>query len=107
MLEQDPRVAGEEPSLKSKTLQAGASMSQSFEPVKHICQHLCGIHFYADDMNRQVIAHHYCTQLSEDMHQCIIYDSDKPNAKLIGVEYVVSEMVFKKLPDEEKRFCHS
>ena len=26
-------------------------------------------------------------------HQCIIYDSDEPTARLIGIEYIVSEEV--------------
>lgn len=44
-------------------------------------------------MSRQVEAHHFCTRLSKDFHQCIIYDSDKPTARLIGIEYIVSEKV--------------
>jgi len=27
--------------------------------------------------------------------QCVIYDSDEPNARLIGIEYIISENVFK------------
>ncbi|ORY05004.1 DUF1264-domain-containing protein [Basidiobolus meristosporus CBS 931.73] len=107
MTEKTSSPADGNSSFVSKALQAGASITQSFDPVKNICQHLCGIHFYADDMSRQVVAHHYCTQMSEDMYQCIIFDSDEPNAKLIGIEYVVSEAVFKTLPEEEKRFWHS
>jgi hypothetical protein len=57
--------------------------------------HICGYHFYADDMNRQVEAHHYCSHLSDDVMQCVVYDSDKPNARLIGIEYIVSDRVFR------------
>jgi Protein of unknown function (DUF1264) len=45
------------------------------------------------DLTRQVEAHHFCTHLTPDFHQCIIYDSDAPDAKLIGIEYIVSEKV--------------
>ena len=38
-------------------------------------------------------AHHFCTHISKDFHQCVIYDSDKPEARLIGIEYIVSEKV--------------
>jgi hypothetical protein len=31
------------------------------------------------------------------MHQCIIYDSNGPGARLIGIEYVVPAEVFKAL----------
>lgn len=41
------------------------------------------------------------------MHQCVIYDSDKPNARLIGIEYIVTEKLFKTLPEEEKKYWHS
>ena len=41
------------------------------------------------------------------MHQCVIYDSDKPNARLIGIEYIVTEKIFKELPEEEKKYWHS
>ncbi len=69
--------------------------------------YLNGFHFYADDMGRQVEANHYCMHLNEDFHQCVIYDSNLATAKLIGIEYIVSERVFKTLPDDERRLWHS
>ncbi|KAK9896610.1 DUF1264-domain-containing protein [Cystobasidium minutum MCA 4210] len=79
---------------------------QSFEPVNQICQHLSGIHCYAHDLTRQVIAEHYCTHKG-NMHQCIIYDSDKPDARLIGIEYIIDEPTFMSLSADEKRYWHS
>jgi hypothetical protein len=76
-------------------------------PLDAMSIFLNGFHFYADDMGRQVEANHFCTHLAEDFHQCAIYDSDKPDAKLIGIEYIVSERVFRNLPDDEKRLWHS
>lgn len=58
-------------------------------------------------MSRQVEAHHYCSHVNEDVMQCLIYDSDDSNARLIGVEYIVSDNVFKTLPAEEKKLWHS
>ncbi|CAL1704491.1 unnamed protein product [Somion occarium] len=52
-------------------------------------------------------AHHYCTHRSHDFHQCIIYDSDEPGARLIGIEYIVSEKIFNELSQEEKKYWHS
>ncbi len=69
--------------------------------------YLNGFHFYADDMGRQVEANHYCTHLTEDFHQCVIYDSNRADAKLIGIEYIVSRRLFATLPDDEKRLWHS
>ena len=43
----------------------------------------------------------------EEFLQCVIYDSDRPDARLIGIEYIISEKLFQTLPEEEKRFWHS
>jgi hypothetical protein len=49
---------------------------------------------YAHDMTRQVHAHHFCSHVNEDFRQCIIYDSPNPDARLIGIEYIISEKLF-------------
>jgi len=41
------------------------------------------------------------------MRQCVIYDSDEPNAKLIGIEYIISAKLYSALPDQEKKLWHS
>lgn len=69
--------------------------------------HLCGFHFYNGNMSRQVRADHYCSHLNADVWQCIIYESDKRNARLIGVEYIISGKLFDGLPPEEKKLWHS
>src|SRR5207247_4406441 len=65
------------------------------------------IHFYSGDMSRQIIAEHYCSPQPQDVLQCVIYDSNKPGARLIGVEYIVSAKIFESLPPEEKELWHS
>ena len=52
-------------------------------------------------------AHHFCACPNEDVRQCVIYDSDKPNARLIGTEYIISDKLFETLPEEEKVYWHS
>ncbi|GJN87972.1 hypothetical protein Rhopal_000927-T1 [Rhodotorula paludigena] len=84
----------------------------SFGPINAIHQHLSGLHCYANDRTSVVAAHHFCSCVDHDgnepkLRQCIIYDSDKPDARLIGVEYVASEDLFKSLPPEEKKYWHS
>lgn len=39
--------------------------------------------------------------------QCVIYDSDETNARIIGIEYIIPESVFKALDVQEKRYWHS
>jgi len=79
----------------------------NFAPIGDIHAHVCGIHFYSGDMSRQIIAEHYCSHLSDEVLQCILYDSNKPGARLIGVEYIVSAKIFESLPPEEKKLWHS
>jgi hypothetical protein len=78
-----------------------------FAPISAIHAHVCGIHFYSGDMKRQIIAQHYCAHLSDEVLQCVLYDSEKKNARLIGVEYIVSAKIFESLPANEKKFWHS
>ena len=83
------------------------SAAPNFPPITDIHAHVCGIHFYNGDMSRQVIAEHYCAHLSNEVLECVIYDSDKPGARLIGIEYIVSAKIFESLPAEEKKLWHS
>lgn len=98
---------GEGHSLKHRALDLAAGVVQQKYPLDAISTYLNGFHFYADDMGRQVEAHHFCTHLAADMHQCVIYDSNKPGARLIGIEYIISKQRFERLPEEEKRLWHS
>lgn len=58
-------------------------------------------------MTRQVEAHHFCSHVNEEMRQCLIYDGPDANARLIGLEYIVTEKLFMTLPDEEKKLWHT
>ncbi|KAL4899946.1 hypothetical protein BDW74DRAFT_162745 [Aspergillus multicolor] len=104
----DPNNPLEAPlSAKSQVLETAASATQDFTPINHICAHLHAFHVYADDPTRCVDANHYCTHLTEDMRQCLIYDSPNKGAKLIGIEYMVSPRLFETLPNEERKLWHS
>ncbi|NJD57610.1 MAG: DUF1264 domain-containing protein [Nitrospirae bacterium] len=52
------------------------------------------------------IAHHYCKQVSGGMTECQLYDSDRPDARLIGVEVVVDKETWKKFPKNERALWH-
>ena len=80
---------------------------QGEAPLSAIDAHVCGLHFYSGDMNRQVIAQHYCSHFTDDVLQCVIYDSDKRHARLVGIEYIVSSEIFEAFPAEEKKLWHS
>ncbi|KAG2387998.1 hypothetical protein C9374_000848 [Naegleria lovaniensis] len=58
-------------------------------------------------MNRVVTAHHYCSHPNEQICQCVIYDNDTKDARLIGIEYIISEELYNKLDPEEQKLWHS
>jgi hypothetical protein len=88
-------------------LEQGAAVMQSHPPVGAINAYLDGFHFYNGNMQGQMEAHHYCSVLNEDVIQCVIYDGNVADAKLMGVEYIVSAKLFKDLPEQEKALWHS
>lgn len=101
------RVEGEERSAKSTLLETGAAMTQDFSPLKSICGHLNAFHVYASDPRRVVEANHYCGHLTEDVRQCLLYDSPSPGARLIGIEYMIKPHLYQSLSQEERRLWHS
>ncbi|XLT06428.1 hypothetical protein HN51_045177, partial [Arachis hypogaea] len=84
-----------------------AMMLQSLKPVKQFSHHVCSFTIYSHDMSCQIETHHYCSRLNQDFLQCAVYDSDDANARLLGVEYIISDRIFEDLPDEEKMLWHS
>ncbi|HYF67399.1 MAG TPA: OBAP family protein [Ohtaekwangia sp.] len=98
---------GGEKSGKSKLLETGADLLQGKSPLRKINTYLDGFHFYNGNMDAQMEAHHYVSQLNEDIHQAIIYDGNGENAKIMGIEYIISERLFKTLDEEEKKLWHS
>jgi len=72
--------------------------------------HFCGIHLAKNNPKFQVITQHYCaghtTTGEDDMFQCVLFDSIAPNAKMLGVEYLISDAAYRKLPEAEKKYWH-
>ncbi|XP_078447585.1 oil body-associated protein 1A-like [Wolffia australiana] len=101
------QVPGEKTHMTTSMIETATGVIQSFSPIKKIHQHLCAFHFYGDDRSRQVEAHHFCSHQNEELRQCLIYDGPDSHARLIGVEYIVSEPLFLSLPDSEKPLWHS
>lgn len=98
---------GAEKDTKTEVLEAGAAALQDKTPVNQLEIYLNGFHFYNGNLDGQMEAHHYCTKLNEDLTQCVIFDGNGRDAKIMGVEYIVSEKLFKTLPADEKKLWHS
>ncbi len=93
--------------LKHRLLDVGSGLMQPKYPLDAMSTYLNGFHFYADDIGRQVEASHFCIHLRHDLHQCVIFDRNTPDARLIGIEYIISEERFRSLPEDEKQLWHS
>jgi hypothetical protein len=93
--------------LKHRVLDLAAGAIQPKYPLDAMSTYLNGFHMYADEMGRQVEASHFCIHLRHDLHQCVIFDRNAPDARLIGIEYIVSKERFRNLTEDEKRLWHS
>jgi hypothetical protein len=93
--------------LKHRLLDVAAGTLQSKIPLDAMNTYLNGFHMYADDMGRQVESAHFCIHLRPDLHQCVIFDANRADARLIGIEYIISQERFQRLPEDEKRLWHS
>src|SRR5215218_7763358 len=60
--------------------------------------HFCGIHVAKNNPSFQIITQHYCGPIAGGVFQCLLYESQKKDAKLLGVEYIVGHEVYSKLP---------
>ncbi|WP_405124413.1 OBAP family protein [Pseudomonas alloputida] len=98
---------GRPESAKTLLLEAGAATLQGKPPIEAINAYLDGFHFYNGHPNVQMEAHHYCSILNEDVIQCVIFDGNTEEAKIMGIEYIIDEKLFAGLPAKEKAMWHS
>ena len=56
--------------------------------------------------NPDMVAHHYCKTVSDNLIECLLFDSDKDDAKLIGIETVVGAESYNTFSTEEKALWH-
>jgi Protein of unknown function (DUF1264) len=76
------------------------------QEVLHCPLAFAGIHLLKELPEYSQVAYHYCKSINDDVSQCILYDGTGPNARLIGVEYLVSDALYQKMPPEEKLYWH-
>lgn len=93
--------------VSTRVLEAGADALQAKPPIAALNAYLDGFHFYNGNPRGQMEAHHYCAILNEELIQCVIYDGNVKDAKLMGVEYIVSARQYQSLPAAEKSLWHS
>lgn len=100
-------VPGTAPTAKTKVLELGSALLQGKQPIEALNVYMDGFHFYSGYMKGQMEAHHFCSVLNEEVSQCVIFDGNGRDAKIMGVEYIVSRKLFDTLPPDEKTLWHS
>jgi hypothetical protein len=98
--------AGDGKGLWLSTLEKGAKVLQDPAPLKKFDVYVAGFHPAKDDPSMQMEAHHYCRVVNDDFIQAALFDGNTPEANLIGIEYIVSEQLFERLPAEERGYWH-
>jgi len=101
-----PAPPGTDKTAKTRALELGAHALQRNSPVEALDIHLDGFHAMKDEPDLQMEAHHYCHQVNQDFAQCVLFDGTGPDARLDGVEYIVSARLFDTLPAQEKAYWH-
>jgi hypothetical protein len=97
---------GADRTAKTAALESGANLMQAKAPVEKIAMYLNGFHVSKDDPKMQMEAHHYCNHANEDLAQCVLFDGNTAEARMMGIEYIISEKLYNTLPTEEKAFWH-
>jgi hypothetical protein len=83
-----------------------AGVKAPIAEVLHCPLAFAGVHLLKDLPEHTQVAYHFCKPLNDDVAQCLLYDGTGPNARLIGVEYLVTDAIYRKMPAAEKAFWH-
>jgi hypothetical protein len=102
--------------LKPKPVQADDAKAAHVQPpvgvkapiqeIIHCPLAFAGVHLLKDFPEHSQVAYHYCKPINDDLSQCVLYDGTGPDARLIGIEYLVSDTLYQKMPTEEKVYWH-
>ena len=86
--------------------QVPVGVKAPIQEILHCPLAFAGVHLLKDLPEHPQVAYHYCKTLNDDVSQCVLYDGTGPDARLIGIEYLVSDALYQKLPPEEKVYWH-
>lgn len=83
-----------------------AGIKAPIAEVLHCPLAFVGVHLQKDQPANAQTAYHFCKPLNDNVAQCLLYDGTGADARLIGVEYLVSDQVFRTMPAEERAYWH-
>lgn len=76
------------------------------QEILHCPLAFAGVHLLKNLPEHSQVAYHYCKPVNDDVSQCVLYDGVGPDARLIGVEYLVSDALYQSMPPGEKAYWH-
>jgi hypothetical protein len=79
---------------------------ETANPAQQLQLYLDAFHFIKEQPKMQMEVHHYCQVLNSDLVQCALYNDNKPDAKLVGIEYVISDKLYSEFSPKEKLLWH-
>ena len=80
---------------------------QGKAPLNSLNAYLDGFHFYSGNRSARWRRITTAVGVNEDIIQCVIFDGNDRDAKIMGVEYIVSARLVRSVPAEEKNLWHS
>ena len=86
--------------------QPPAGTKAPIQEILHCPLAFAGVHLLKDLPEHPQVAYHYCKPVNDDVSQCVLYDGTGPDARLIGIEYLISNALYQKMPPEEKVYWH-
>ncbi|MBX9628849.1 MAG: OBAP family protein [Gemmataceae bacterium] len=84
----------------------GTAQPKGDGPLGQMHLYVCAFHLAKKDPKLVFEAHHYCMPVSDGVHQCVIFDGTGKTAKLLGVEYIIADKLYRALPAAEKKYYH-
>ena len=83
---------------------AGSAVAAGPKPAEGFTLHIdAKLHFPGKP---DMIAHHYCKPVAGGLTECLLFESDQPDARLAGVETIVAPDVYAKFSADEKAMWH-
>jgi hypothetical protein len=99
-----PRARADESSLTA--ISKGVRTKGPNAEERHCPLAFAGAHFRRNPPGYPRVVYHDCRPLNDHVSQCLILDGPGPDARLIGVEYLVSDEVYRRMPAEERIYWH-
>lgn len=87
-------------------LEATTRLLQDLPALRAFSFVVDGFHADHDDPAKQTESLLACSILNDELTQCLMFDGEGKDARVVGVEYVVSAKAFAKLPAQEQALWH-